>query len=712
MSLLHSQCSNESEKDSFSRDVIDLLFGKKWKQATNRNNIQDAGDSADEHGGFEDPHRRKARAASLGDNSTMLASATLENPNIMVVPPTPTPILSYPPSLPVMSNNIAQKSTMLNQDDVSERLLEFYREHLERLSRTTIGQTPMTFSSTESSPQITPRNSQFEMNSYPYGIHVRKRSVENFPLPSRPERIDYMTQMSLPSRSQPSVADVFPVVSSDNEIQSQAKSSSSNQSVSAVQSEELANLSHKPAPSTSTPVRNDAPAYRHPPNPYVRNMTKGHPQEQHKMSQNYFSDVNTDVSSISSDRSTLQGYPLSTTTGTDADDEASDIRKNSIQSSVSTTQSNADGHDSDTSEMSIYVGESFEEKLKNLTNLDKTLERRPSRRNTSRPVPQIPLGYSVIELGHQNTCHEMLVDEPVPVLVPRVVTSPTKKVSSSPGKVKLTNVVSSPKPVLKALKRTSPGKPAAGQATNVATLRKSTQELYEEKKQQRMEQKRMKVRMKTGNATPDENMFNRFDPKRRVIRTSSGENENPLHSMANRAIPSTLISANSEKHLSAKERLFDMKNQPHPVIRQKPTLSQERKKQRVVRRHTLSGIADFPDHSVWIEDTTNSAHITSRSKFPYNYIKETSPPKSALSMYDLAYSSAAQNLDARNVSAVDRLKPKGATSEMTLSNWMVRERLKNGPARRNSPVVRDNNNLSKKLNHNGKHKPLPSNSYV
>ena len=205
-----------------------------------------------------------------------------------------------------------------------------------------------------------------------------------------------------------------------------------------------------------------------------------------------------------------------------------DVRSSSGDVSAPTHhhQENDDDTDSDTS---VYVGETLEEKLKNLTNLEKKLERRPSRR-----------------LGNRRD----------------VV-------------IKVTNPADSLPPKVPNRKLTAPSQSAGERITpdnlHMYSGKKTTRELYRERKAQRQYQRDL-VRARRneaavgiaqcisdengiGRCTSDDNVFKRSDPKRQMVRSNAHDDASRL-----KRAPST--------------------------------------GERVRRRHTLGG-ADFPDQDFY-----------------------------------------------------------------------------------------------------------------
>ena len=154
-----------------------------------------------------------------------------------------------------------------------------------------------------------------------------------------------------------------------------------------------------------------------------------------------------------------------------------DLQPTSAQSIPSSEPQEKEDSDSDTS---IYVGDTLEEKLKNLTNLDKKLERRPSRRRGNPP--------------------EFLV----------------KVASEAP-----------PKPANKKLTAPSQlaGEPITPDNLHMYVGKKSTRELYRERKAQRQHIREVIRARRSDNSaarcTSEENLFNRADPKRQIVRSTA-----------------------------------------------------------------------------------------------------------------------------------------------------------------------------------------------
>ena len=144
------------------------------------------------------------------------------------------------------------------------------------------------------------------------------------------------------------------------------------------------------------------------------------------------------------------------------------------------------------SDSSIYVGETLEEKLKNLTNLEKKLERRPSRRHANR--------------------------RDVMKMMP-----PSDQFSSKAANKKLTA------PSQLAGERITPDN------LHMYSGKKTTREMYRERKAQRQHQREL-VRARRNETSSeginrcisDENVFKRSDPKRQVLRSNANDDASRL----------------------------------------------------------------------------------------------------------------------------------------------------------------------------------------
>ena len=203
-------------------------------------------------------------------------------------------------------------------------------------------------------------------------------------------------------------------------------------------------------------------------------------------------------------------------------------------------QDNDDDTDSDTS---IYVGETLEEKLKNLTNLDKKLERRPSRRLGNRRDVVIKVSSSS-------------ADPPPPKVPNKRLTAPSQIAGE----------------------RITPDN------LHMYSGKKTSRELYRERKAQRQYQRDLVRARRTeavigfGRCTSDENVFNRSDPKRQVVRSNVHDDGR-------------------------------LKNAPSAG-------------EKVRRRHTLGG-ADFPGQDFW--QTTQYASLQNVSNDPASAVARLRP---------------------------------------------------------------------------------------
>nr|XP_026690538.1 rho GTPase-activating protein 21 isoform X4 [Ciona intestinalis] len=438
-----SKNSLASEKESFSRDVMDMIFGpgKKWRNQ--QINAKRVSSESDDEFGFKEAQRKLARASELSkseSDSTSHAS---------------TPQLSaasskYQVSTPAAAHLHPDWTSTEKHfpPDIPSRLHDFYVEHLERLARTDVTRHLPNFSSssTDTSPQVTPRSSLFDL---PKPVS-KTPSIRPIPSMNQPTRLDqpYMDSKHSIATSCPAHLHHMPRLYGD------------------VQTEKITRDHFKPTPSTSTPVRQIGGE---------KTQSNSH--------------IESEVSSITK----------------------------------------CEDSDSDTS---VYVGETLEEKLRNLTNLNKKLERRPSKR------------YARTSLEPEK------IFDMQPKLVPT-----SKQVSK-----RLTG------PSLKAGELITPSN------VHIHAPKKSTRELYQERKTQRQYNRDMiranrgknaKSRYDEYNNTnlircvSDENVFSRFDPKRQVVRPANME---------------TTVSSKSSRPRRSSEQIR--------------------------RRHTL-GASDFPDQDFW-----------------------------------------------------------------------------------------------------------------
>ncbi|XP_076815178.1 uncharacterized protein LOC143461228 isoform X2 [Clavelina lepadiformis] len=438
-----SKASVASEKESFSRDVMEMIFGagKRWLQNQQGGVKLEEQDSSDDEYGFKEAQRNHVRAAQPKQT-----------------PPTPpkSPAHTSAPAKYQVAKPAASgiragwpaKGQSHLPHDIPARLYDFYVENLERLAKTDVARPFPNFSSssTDTSPQVTPRSSQFgpptPQRSHP--MQPRRSSGAGL---KNPEPRDVVTRHS--TGTQPTVPSLY--------------------------GESLQNKRYCKNPSdftavlaTSTPLR---PGDRQP----------------QKVTSSAMTQNNTELSSINKDEEQNES-------------------------------------DSDTS---VYVGDTLEEKLKNLTNLDKKLERRPSRRYANRNydvaarIPPLPLNY------------------------------PTSKKLTAPS--------------LKAGEVVTPDNIHMFPPT-----KKSSREMYQERKAQRQQHrdfvKANRVTRKESmlaRCASDENIFNRCDPKRQVIRPNPGDD----------------VTINQSRRRGSRDK--------------------------VKRRHTL-GASDFPGQDFWDKSVYNS----------------------------------------------------------------------------------------------------------
>ena len=224
-----------------------------------------------------------------------------------------------------------------------------------------------------------------------------------------------------------------------------------------------------------------------------------------------------------------------------------------VQSSSHKLHKNPDPNPSDPadrdsdSDTSVYVGETLEEKLKNLTNLDKKLERRPSRRN--RPNVNVKLTPS----------------NPVP---PKVCNKRLTAPSMLAGKL------------------------VTPDNLHLHSNKKTTHELYRERKA-RKQQHRETMRARRhetsdviDRTTSVENVaFNRSDPKRQLllkpadqhelVRTrrsrSSGEKVQRRHTLGGNDFPTQDELCNNDQYASLQN--IDKFDRNSAIARLKPNLS-------------------------------------------------------------------------------------------------------------------------------------------
>lgn len=553
-------------------------------------------DSADEHGGFEHRTTPVTHKKSIEPDIAILSSKAEPplsiNDKVDSPPPRPTHTPLYN-----------------DKDDISARLYEFYCEHLDKISKPKLPQ----FSSTESSPQVTPRvyNDQRFVYSIPDVAMVEKRHIRQ-----KSEGAKDSNNPNVPYGSYHNVTgNQFKSIESLNKV-------------------ELDKSYKHRTPSHSTPVHGP-PAYVPPPKP-----------AQYRRGSSSRDLVNSDGSSL----------------GALGDDECSVAQ--------STTR-----YESDLDDVTIKISasDSLEDKLKYLTNLDN----KPKKTSEISKKPSIEPPY-----------HEKLVDEPVPEQRPRKPSLPPKPAKISNAS-RIVAAMTSPILGRRAhLKRTNPS--MVVQQSDKNEPKKSAQKLYDERRIQREKLKQQrhaaKVEKKkiaspapavlsapskspnlrlpnlslipvtpdsSGAITPDSDAglpgFNRMDPKRRVI----ARNHEETHSL-------------HIQHTRSDQNVPPKSNENADVRRK----SFQKKMKKVARRHTL-GAGDFPDSTFW-EDPENDR--TKSHRLSVSNAEELSPTHASTSLCDLT---AAENNAFNQLSAVDRLLPKGSSSHSTIRGWMIQERMKN-----------------------------------
>nr|CAB3222844.1 rho GTPase-activating protein 21 [Phallusia mammillata] len=409
-----SKNSLASEKESFSRDVMDMLLGVRKRWLNNQGTRKDGGSESDDEYGFKEAERRQARAAV--ERKMKSDDCTDEQVNIQ------------PSSYQVAKAAASElRAAQASKDqhlphDIQNRLYDFYVEHLERLARTEMSRLPPQFtSSSETSPQVTPRHSNIYVPP-PVVQRPLRRSSDSADPRAGKEHPNPKRQLSSPPSSPPqNLRRVHkgPVLYGDSPLNRRY-------------TKHPVGHDFRAALATSTPMHGEST--KRPAVPKRGNMSE--------------------LSSISRE----------------------DVRVHESES------------DSDTS---IYVGDTLEEKLKNLTNLDKKLERRPSRRYAKPDAVEHPWG------------------------------GKNGNMPGAPTKGKLLTAPSH----------------HAGEPVPVG-LKKSTRELYQERRAMRQQQ-REQVKASRGTGKPsrreansamtrcasDENVFSRGDPKRQHIRSPVAQEE-------------------------------------------------------------------------------------------------------------------------------------------------------------------------------------------
>ena len=391
------QISIASEKESFSRDVIDSVFGSERQWASGSHSAKEPKRSS----GDEDYSQFK---------STNLSQSGEPYQTSHLLPPSSPRSLSGSMTGKSGNGTAHKGSRIANKEhlplDYNTRLKEFYFENMEWLTRTDVNRSFPHFSSSsaESSPQVTPRTSilglpQPSVNRIYAKQQSRRLSEGKLSTQNIPQRVEYSRQSSTPVSS--------------------------------------------PLLQRSSRSLKDPGA-----------KTTGF----------------------------LGGFRTSNTMFRDArDHDARSVLSSRSRSEVSSRESLMADVESD-SDTSIFISDTLEEKLRNLTNLNKKIERRSSSQRQSN-------------------------GECIPLKLPTSSSSPLKPMNKG---IIATTVVS------------------LGSSENLLTFsKKSSRELYQERKAQRQQHRgKIKAQRSTrkecadlSRCTSDENVYYLTDQIRTGART-------------------------------------------------------------------------------------------------------------------------------------------------------------------------------------------------